>query len=109
MHVNGQQHLHVPVFHAFHAPHLEWIELAHPIRAAAITAGLAASIGAAGLAVESAREAWARTTSPTPAVVEYERRPLAHEWRATGPKVDHRAMIRRGAEVRSVDQMWRRR
>ncbi|MGI9591097.1 MAG: hypothetical protein ACR2P8_06995 [Myxococcota bacterium] len=107
---NHLHHLRFPVFYVAHSPHVEWHEITHPIRAALITLTAIATFVVGGVVVESAREAAARVTTSAPAMVDVQHRPLAREWRRWGPpSVDTRSMYRPGAEVRSVDHMWRKR
>jgi len=102
-------HVHVPVFHPFQAPHVEWHEVGHPVRAALITVGAVATIAVGGLAIESATDIIARAAAPAPATLEWEQRPLDPEWRWSPPTVETKSMHRRGAETRSLDHMWRKR
>ena len=110
MHVLQLHHLHVPVFHISHAPHLEWIEPAHPIRAALITVGITATLGAGGILIESVRTKSTQARAPAPISVDWETRELKHAWRSSGTAVERHPMVRPGAELGpDLNGMWRQR
>jgi hypothetical protein len=81
----------------------------NPIPAALVTIALVASVALTGLLFESAQQAVARASKPLLPVPEYERPPLDREWIYDRPAIDSGDIVRKGAETRSLDHMWRKR
>ena len=111
MHLTHRLHsLHVPVFHPFQSPHLEWHEVVHPLGVAAVTLAVVASLAVAGLALETATVALARASAPAAPPPDWEPRPLEREWRWSQPSVNARSMFPHGYETpASTYPMWRKR
>ena len=101
-HMHWHPHVSVPILH-FHAPHLEWHELAHPARAALVTTATLLTFAVLVVGAQDLRGLVDR--SPTPAAQATDVRiskelPREWRWQPRSVSFDHmyRAQPRSGIE-----------